>query len=139
MAISIVLFILTMYKCGFRFYKDKFGNNRRMQTPLLSLFMRDGIYWFVPVLGLFISQIIITTHMRATLGEILINPCMVGYSVITSRILLNMKEISVEKTTNTSVSDESQRGGPILLEDMHSTPSKRVSLGRVTIEVHRSI
>ncbi|KAL0061210.1 hypothetical protein AAF712_011969, partial [Marasmius tenuissimus] len=45
--VSFIMFILTVYKCGFalRVARRAYGNN----LPFVSLFMRDGIFWFLAV------------------------------------------------------------------------------------------
>ncbi|KAK7036762.1 hypothetical protein VNI00_011428 [Paramarasmius palmivorus] len=91
---STAMFLLTAYKCGSRLYEER-RRDVRIRTHILSLFLRDGIYWFVAVLALFATQITMASIDRVTLGTVMINPCLVGYSVISSRILLNMREISV--------------------------------------------
>ncbi|KAK7036763.1 hypothetical protein VNI00_011429 [Paramarasmius palmivorus] len=72
LAISTVMFFLTMYKCGSQRYERRSGGATRVRTPILSLFIRDGVYWFIAVLALFITQIVIAAVARVTLGEMLI-------------------------------------------------------------------
>ncbi|KAK7036764.1 hypothetical protein VNI00_011430 [Paramarasmius palmivorus] len=70
LVVSTAMFLLTMYQCGSRLYKNRKGS-MLIRTPILSLFVRDGIYWFVAVLGLLISQIIMASVGRVSLGTVM--------------------------------------------------------------------
>ncbi|KAK7047044.1 hypothetical protein R3P38DRAFT_3423827 [Favolaschia claudopus] len=62
---SISMFILTAYKCGSTILA--FGHRN---APILSIFMRDGFFWFLSLVVLRVAKIIIWNRGRVTLVEI---------------------------------------------------------------------
>uniref|UniRef100_A0A0W0F7W2 Uncharacterized protein n=1 Tax=Moniliophthora roreri TaxID=221103 RepID=A0A0W0F7W2_MONRR len=40
--------------------------------PIISLFMRDGIFWFLSVFVVMVPQAAITAGARVTIGEVMI-------------------------------------------------------------------
>ncbi|KAJ7769575.1 hypothetical protein DFH07DRAFT_281049 [Mycena maculata] len=87
--VTFVMFILTVYKCSLTLRKDKAA-----EMPIVTLFLRDGIIWFLVVFGIDGAQMIIWATGRATLTQVLIIPSLVLYSLVSSRVLLNTKALS---------------------------------------------
>ncbi|KAJ6517467.1 hypothetical protein C8R47DRAFT_1255082 [Mycena vitilis] len=88
--VTSIMFCLTVYNC-----KHRLGATFRTRNtmPLVHLFLRDGIYWFLAIVAVNPPQIIIWAAARPTLTELLIIPSIVVYSIIGSRVLLNIMEI----------------------------------------------
>ncbi|TFK34306.1 hypothetical protein BDQ12DRAFT_715370 [Crucibulum laeve] len=86
--ITSIMFVMTAYKCGQTLY-----GYRRTRMPIVSLFLRDGVFWFLAVFAVGLPQMILTYVGRATLSEVMIGPSLAVYSVIASRALLNIKHI----------------------------------------------
>ncbi|KAK7034588.1 hypothetical protein VNI00_012219 [Paramarasmius palmivorus] len=87
--VSFIMFVMTIYKCG----RTLFTNRGIARTPVVSLFMRDGIFWFLAVFAVMVPQAVIAAGARVTIGEVMISICLATYSIISSRVLLNIKEI----------------------------------------------
>ncbi|KAJ7691025.1 hypothetical protein B0H17DRAFT_1201370 [Mycena rosella] len=90
LVVTFTMFILTVYNCTMRLGLSFTSRNA---MPLVNLFLRDGVYWFLAVVAVNPPQIIIWAVARPTLTEILIIPSIVVYSIIGSRVLLNIMEI----------------------------------------------
>ncbi|KAJ7156136.1 hypothetical protein C8R46DRAFT_428433 [Mycena filopes] len=43
---SFVMFCMTLYKCGLTMFE-----HRAVKMPLISLFLRDGVFWFLTIFG----------------------------------------------------------------------------------------
>ncbi|KAI3616722.1 hypothetical protein WG66_011612 [Moniliophthora roreri] len=61
--VSFIMFIMTLYKC----LPQAWGGDQFIQRTAMSLFLRDGIMWFIAVLAIMISHMIVE-HTRVTLG-----------------------------------------------------------------------
>ncbi|KAJ7436800.1 hypothetical protein B0H11DRAFT_2109238 [Mycena galericulata] len=83
---SFTMFVMTVYNC-----KTRLGLSFRSRNamPIVNLFLRDGIFWFLAVVAVNPPQIIIWAAARPTLTELLI----MVYSIIGSRVLLNIMEV----------------------------------------------
>ncbi|KAJ7121432.1 hypothetical protein C8R44DRAFT_853061 [Mycena epipterygia] len=88
--VTFTMFLMTVHNC-----KTRLGStfSSRNTMPLVNLFLRDGIYWFLAVVAVNPPQIIIWAVARPTLTEMLIIPSIVVYSIIGSRVLLNIMEM----------------------------------------------
>ncbi|KAJ6612550.1 hypothetical protein B0H10DRAFT_2052091 [Mycena sp. CBHHK59/15] len=90
LVVTFTMFIMTVHNCktrlGIRYHS-------RNAMPIVNLFLRDGIYWFLAVVAVNPPQIILWAVARPTLTELLIIPSIVVYSIIGSRVLLNIMEI----------------------------------------------
>ncbi|KAJ7907351.1 hypothetical protein B0H13DRAFT_697137 [Mycena leptocephala] len=62
---SSIMFVMTLHKCGFAIY-----NQMTSEMPVIRLFARDGIVWFIAVLLITCTDIIIWTAGRPTLAEV---------------------------------------------------------------------
>ncbi|KAJ6510865.1 hypothetical protein C8R45DRAFT_965420 [Mycena sanguinolenta] len=95
LAVSSIMFGLTLYKCGFAITKTGIVS----EMPVIRLFARDGIIWFIAVLLITSTDIIIWAAGRPTLAEVNIAMSCALYSIIASRVLLNIKT-TLSKTDN---------------------------------------
>ncbi|KAF8874182.1 hypothetical protein BD779DRAFT_261681 [Infundibulicybe gibba] len=100
MITSFVMFVMTLYRCLFR-------NNQMRRTPIFSLFLRDGVFWFLTILLVTTPDTVITVLAREgkpVLLELMIVPTVTIYSLVGSRVLLNIKTLlatnEVLDTTN---------------------------------------
>ncbi|KAJ6577791.1 hypothetical protein B0H19DRAFT_1121388 [Mycena capillaripes] len=87
LAVSSIMFIMTLHKCGFVFMKSQIAS----EMPVIRLFARDGIIWFIAVLLITSTDIILWAAGRPTLAEVNIAMSCALYSIIASRVLLNIK------------------------------------------------
>ncbi|KAJ7624842.1 hypothetical protein FB45DRAFT_87634 [Roridomyces roridus] len=85
------MFIMTLYNCKKRL-QDVVSTSRN-NMRFVNLFLRDGIFWFLAVVAVNPPQIILWAIGRPTLTELLIVPSIAVYSIIGSRVLLNIMEI----------------------------------------------
>ncbi|KAJ7038955.1 hypothetical protein C8F04DRAFT_1088049 [Mycena alexandri] len=107
--VTFLMFILTVYKCSKVLSTDK-----SIDMPIITLFMRDGIIWFVVVFGIDGAQMIVWAMGRATLTQVLIIPSLVLYSLVSSRVILNTKSLSGSSAED---DEEAQRETKQLLPD----------------------
>ncbi|KAJ7779916.1 hypothetical protein B0H16DRAFT_728275 [Mycena metata] len=125
--VTFIMFAMTLYKCVVTLYRME---HRTM--PVWSLFLRDGIIWFVLVFGVSFrpfspapnsrvrpaaggSELIIWTARRETLKQVLIVPALVVYSGVASRSLLNIKQIMAKEGSESQLDDvDFGAGEPIL-------------------------
>ncbi|KAJ7488126.1 hypothetical protein FB451DRAFT_1226488 [Mycena latifolia] len=100
--LTSVMFVMTVYNCTTRLgFRLNFSSRNTM--PLIHLFLRDGIFWFLAVVAVNPPQLIVWAVGRPTLGELLIIPATVVYSIIGSRVLLNIKEIMTHDVANRDI------------------------------------
>ncbi|KAJ7131936.1 hypothetical protein C8R46DRAFT_1362562 [Mycena filopes] len=89
LVVTSTMFVMTVHNC-----RARLGTFRtRNGMPLVNLFLRDGIYWFLAVVAVNPPQIVLWAAARPTLTDLLIVPSIVVYSIIGSRVLLNIMEI----------------------------------------------
>ncbi|KAJ7453507.1 hypothetical protein FB451DRAFT_669936 [Mycena latifolia] len=100
--ITFVMFVVTVYNCTTRLGLGLSFSSRNTM-PLMNLFLRDGIYWFLAVVVVSLPQFILWAVGRPTLAEVLIIPSVVVYSIIGSRVLLNIKEIMTYGVANREI------------------------------------
>ncbi|KAF8884194.1 hypothetical protein BD779DRAFT_1537942 [Infundibulicybe gibba] len=88
--VSFVMFVMTIYRCGATLL---WHNQRRI--PIISLFLRDGVFWFLAGLIVLAPEILTTAVARGSrsLSELMIMPTLAVYSLIGSRALLNIKAL----------------------------------------------
>ncbi|KAJ7488115.1 hypothetical protein FB451DRAFT_1362647 [Mycena latifolia] len=99
--VTFAMFLMTVYHCT-TLLGPRFASRTTM--PIVNLFLRDGIYWFFAVVAVNPPQIIIWAVARPTLAEVLIVPSIVVYSLIGSRVLLNIMEIMARRVSRHDVS-----------------------------------
>ncbi|RDB23066.1 hypothetical protein Hypma_009733 [Hypsizygus marmoreus] len=99
--VSFAMFVMTIYRC---ITTLRTGIASRM--PITSLFLRDGVFWFVAVL-IAVGGIIISWFVgRPTLLDLMSSPTIVVFSVIASHTLLNMKRLLRANTAVDVLGDE---------------------------------
>ncbi|KAJ6480948.1 hypothetical protein C8R45DRAFT_1004167 [Mycena sanguinolenta] len=84
--VTFVMFILTIHKCIITLRQDKLAD-----LPVINLFLREGIVWFIVVLFLYGAELIIWATARPTLDQVLGLPSIALFSLISSRILLKTR------------------------------------------------
>ncbi|KAJ7360737.1 hypothetical protein DFH08DRAFT_931102 [Mycena albidolilacea] len=62
--------------------------------PVITLFLRDGLFLFFGVLVYTLIEILIWNKGRQTLVEVPINPAIAMHTVLGARILLNIKNLT---------------------------------------------
>ncbi|KAJ6498463.1 hypothetical protein C8R47DRAFT_1212152 [Mycena vitilis] len=98
--VTLIMFLMTLYKCVLTLYRM---DHRVM--PLWKLFLRDGVVWFILVFAAGGSELLIWTMRRETLKQVLLVPALVVYSGVSSRTLLNIKQIMASDPPETSELD----------------------------------
>ncbi|KAJ7064083.1 hypothetical protein C8F01DRAFT_1130294 [Mycena amicta] len=88
LVVSMTMFLLTVYKCGTTLLA-----HGRARMPIYSLFLRDGVFWFIAIFMTFIPEVVIWARGRESLAELLIAPGLAISSIIGSRVLLNIKSL----------------------------------------------
>ncbi|KAJ7166781.1 hypothetical protein C8R46DRAFT_1192107 [Mycena filopes] len=65
--VTFAIFVLTVYKC-----LKTIRRSKKVDMPIVTLFLRDGIVWFIVVFFFYGSELIIWASARATLTQTLI-------------------------------------------------------------------
>ncbi|KAJ6533810.1 hypothetical protein DFH09DRAFT_1370006 [Mycena vulgaris] len=95
LVVGFIMFCLTVYNCNRRLeisFSQTF-NVKASWMPLAALFLRDGVYLFLAVIAVNPVQIILWLEAPVSLVEVLMVPSMAVYSIIGSRVLLNLMEL----------------------------------------------
>ncbi|RDB23021.1 hypothetical protein Hypma_009728 [Hypsizygus marmoreus] len=103
--VAFIMFSMTLFKCLFSL---RAGLANRM--PIVSLFLRDGVFWF---LGVFVSigaTVLNWTIGKPTLIELTNTPSVVIFSLIASHALLNIKGIMSSDVVDGTVVNQYQSG-----------------------------
>ncbi|KAJ7624248.1 hypothetical protein DFH06DRAFT_1481594 [Mycena polygramma] len=95
LVLGFVMFCLTVYNCHVRLEVSfsRIHDVRQSWMPIATLFLRDGIYWFVAVIAVNPVQILLWQLAPVTLSQVLMVPSTVVYSIIGSRVLLNLMDL----------------------------------------------
>ncbi|KAJ7489645.1 hypothetical protein B0H11DRAFT_1912651 [Mycena galericulata] len=104
--VSFIMFIMTMYNCKTRL---DLSFSSRNTMPLVDLFLRDGIFWFLAVFTVNLPQVILWAVARPTLTLLLL----MVYSIIGSRVLLNIMEVMINRV---------KKALPFFMQQMHLNP-----------------
>ncbi|KAJ7231124.1 hypothetical protein C8J57DRAFT_1533928 [Mycena rebaudengoi] len=105
-----IMFVMTLYKCGMTLLRS---DHRVM--PVWKLFLRDGVVWFLAVFLAGGAELLIWTSRRESLKQLLIVPALVVYSIVSSRALLNIKEIASRESAELQRNDLTlESGNPIV-------------------------
>jgi len=86
---AVLMFSLTAYKCGSTLMV--LGPRR---TPIIAVFMRDGLFWFLTILVVSVVEIVLWDRARPTLAEIPVIPSTAFIAIIGARVVLNIKHIA---------------------------------------------
>jgi len=89
---SILMFLMTAYKCA-QHIRRASGYSH---MPVITLFLRDGIFLFLAIMMYAVAEIIIWAKARASLAEIPVIPATAIPAVVGARILLNIKSLASE-------------------------------------------
>ncbi|KAJ7204538.1 hypothetical protein C8J57DRAFT_1735056 [Mycena rebaudengoi] len=108
--VTSIMFVMTLYKCGMTLLRS---DHRVM--PVWKLFLRDGVVWFLAVFLAGGAELLIWTSRRESLKQLLIVPALVVYSIVSSRALLNIKEIASRESAELQRNDLTlESGNPIV-------------------------
>ncbi|KAJ7788480.1 hypothetical protein B0H14DRAFT_2628226 [Mycena olivaceomarginata] len=86
--VKVLMFCMTLYKCS----QHLLGVGSAARMPVITLFLRDGVFFFFAVLLYTVIEIIIWNKGRDTLVEVPIKL----HTVLGARILLNIKNLTNE-------------------------------------------
>ncbi|KAJ7471467.1 hypothetical protein B0H11DRAFT_2040145 [Mycena galericulata] len=79
------MFSMTLYKCGRTLLHYKAS-----KMPLITLFLRDGVFWFLTIFAVSLAELIVWPRGRQSLAQAMV-PL---NAVIGTRILLNLKRLA---------------------------------------------
>ncbi|KAJ7097427.1 hypothetical protein C8R44DRAFT_812223 [Mycena epipterygia] len=85
---TFLMFVMTVYRCSMTL-----RYSTRHTMPIWTLFLRDGVVWFIAVFAAAGTELLIWMMRRETLKQLLVVPSLVVYSTVASRTLLNIKAI----------------------------------------------
>ncbi|KAJ7083788.1 hypothetical protein C8R44DRAFT_991952 [Mycena epipterygia] len=102
--VTFTMFVLTAHKCVVTLREDKLAD-----MPVITLFLRDGLIWFIVVFFFYGAQMIIWLTGRPTLMQVLVIPSLALFSLISSRILLNTKALASQSDIEEEEEEEFQR------------------------------
>ncbi|TFK37199.1 hypothetical protein BDQ12DRAFT_736351 [Crucibulum laeve] len=108
-----VMFIFAIYKCLMTLYENRFQNQ-----PLLQRFCRDGVVWFIAVLGWNLTQVLLLLNASQSRSEFMLFAQSGVYGVASARLYLNMKNMGTE----TEFSDQGKTL-PVMSEFRAALPS----------------
>ncbi|KAF8876339.1 hypothetical protein BD779DRAFT_1560747 [Infundibulicybe gibba] len=86
--VTSIMFTMTLWKCTSTFYEYR-GN----RMPILSLFLRDGVFWFFAVFVATLVAFLNWRFGRVSLINVMDSPMIVIYTLVSSRTLLNLRGI----------------------------------------------
>ncbi|KAJ7068843.1 hypothetical protein C8F01DRAFT_1337481 [Mycena amicta] len=69
MVVAFVMFVMTLYKCATTMVIMGPG-----RTPLIAMFLRDGVVWFIIVLACCVMEFVIWSRARPSLLQLVITP-----------------------------------------------------------------
>ncbi|KAJ7471481.1 hypothetical protein B0H11DRAFT_1370086 [Mycena galericulata] len=96
-ATSFTMFLMTLYKCGHTLLA-----NRGAPMPIIKLFLRDGVFWFLAIFAISFAELLVWARGRPGLAQATVAPATVLNSAIGTRILLNLKRIAAVDTIQNS-------------------------------------
>ncbi|KAJ6581114.1 hypothetical protein B0H19DRAFT_493568 [Mycena capillaripes] len=100
---AVSMFSLTAYKCG-----TTLKNLGLKGTPIISLFLRDGVFWFLGNLLVSVVEIVLWKRARPTLAQIPVVPATAIIAVIGARVVLNIKNIASHNDINATTTVETE-------------------------------
>ncbi|KAJ7168550.1 hypothetical protein C8R46DRAFT_1350189 [Mycena filopes] len=134
---SFVMFCMTLYKCGLTLL-----DNRVIRMPLFTLFLRDGVFWFLTIFAISIAELVLWARGRPSLAQAMVacvarssstsylthwsltSPATILNATIGARILLNLKKVATgpEIVTTTAVTTEMYPGSRPKLAQQRQQP-----------------
>ncbi|KAJ7649852.1 hypothetical protein FB45DRAFT_4982 [Roridomyces roridus] len=94
---SILLFSMTAYKCA----QHMQLRSTTAPMPVISLFLRDGVFLFLAIMLVTTAEMIIWHKARPTLAQIPVVPATAVSAVLGGRILLNIKNLAYHNSNET--------------------------------------
>ncbi|KAF7329701.1 hypothetical protein MKEN_00233300 [Mycena kentingensis (nom. inval.)] len=119
--VTILMFHLTTRKClaSLRLHNIPIRRGLALTSwvdrPVITLFLRDGIVWFVVVFAFYGAELVVWSVGRSTQMQVLIIPSLTLFSLISARVLLNTRALSM---ANKPPADDSDPGSSSGLEDV---------------------
>ncbi|KAF7352349.1 hypothetical protein MVEN_01198600 [Mycena venus] len=107
--LAVIMFTMTLRKCGATILS--LGRGR---APVIELFLRDGVFWFLALVLVSIVEIVLWDRARPTLAQIPVVPATSLIAVIGARIVLNIKYVA--SNANAAVATTAgpePAGGPV--------------------------
>ncbi|CAK5275249.1 unnamed protein product [Mycena citricolor] len=89
--IGLTMFIMTMLQC-----RSTISTLGWRHTPVMALFLRDGVFWFISLLLVGTVELVLWRDARPTLAQVPVIPGTVIMALIGARVLLNIKEITTD-------------------------------------------
>ncbi|KAJ7506530.1 hypothetical protein B0H11DRAFT_1971669 [Mycena galericulata] len=86
---AVVMFSMTIHKCGAAL--SALGPGR---TPVITLFLRDGVFWFLALVLVSVVEIVLWNKARPSLAQIPVVPATGLIAVIGARVVLNIKHVT---------------------------------------------
>ncbi|KAJ7044836.1 hypothetical protein C8F04DRAFT_597904 [Mycena alexandri] len=86
---AVIMFLMTLHKCGATCLS--LGPGR---TPIIALFFRDGVFWFLALVLVSVVEIVLWDRARPTLAQIPVVPAISLIAVIGARVVLNIKHVA---------------------------------------------
>ncbi|KIJ32087.1 hypothetical protein M422DRAFT_783619 [Sphaerobolus stellatus SS14] len=87
------IFILTMYKT------NRWDSGRR--TPLIELFRRDGIFYYIVIVSVNLANLIIYWTAPPELKSVLSGPAQILTTLFVSRLVLNLRDLPMVTVIST--------------------------------------
>ncbi|KAJ7707402.1 hypothetical protein B0H17DRAFT_1125215 [Mycena rosella] len=91
------MFFMMLYQCG-----RTLADNRTIHTPIITLFLRDGVFWFLAIFVISLADLIVWVHGHPGLAQANDVPGTVLFSVIGTRVLLGLKCVTSGVSVNTT-------------------------------------
>jgi len=99
LSFASIVFALSLYRCS-----SILRGNDWQRLPVVSMFFRDSLVWYLAVLVVLLSQLVLLTNSKSELAAAVLDPSVVVHSIAGSRVLLNIKASIAE--TESGVGDE---------------------------------
>ncbi|KAK7059980.1 hypothetical protein R3P38DRAFT_976366 [Favolaschia claudopus] len=97
LVMAISMFLLTAYKCGSTVIVLGFR-----RAPIITVFMRDGLFWFLALVAIGVIDLVIWNRGRPSLAEIIVLPATAATAIISTRVILNLKQMTAEASNTTA-------------------------------------
>ncbi|CAK5275179.1 unnamed protein product [Mycena citricolor] len=90
---ATTMFAMTLHRCRLSLVTSRaFGRG-----PIIAMFLRDGVFWFLGVVLLATAEIVIWHTARPTLAQLPILPATSLIAMIGARVVLNIKQIAANR------------------------------------------
>ncbi|KAJ6610711.1 hypothetical protein B0H10DRAFT_2059213 [Mycena sp. CBHHK59/15] len=93
---SFLMFSMTLYTCG----RTLLDSHKAVKLPVITLFLRDGVFWFLIILVISVGELVIWARGRPSLAEVMIIPATAMCATVGARVLLNIKNLASSTTVN---------------------------------------